>query len=114
MGVLAEKLSDEKGLVWPMNTAPFIVYLATIGDVAQDADKLYDELIKAGIEVLYDDRDARPGDKFADADLMGIPYRVVISSRTLESYSVEVKPRTSEETEIVKTKDLSTFFTSKQ
>jgi prolyl-tRNA synthetase len=113
MGVLAEKLSDEKGLVWPVNTAPFTVYLATIGDVSEVADKIYTELTASGIEVLYDDRDARPGDKFADADLMGIPYRVVISTRTLESESAELKMRTEEHTTEINLADIVQFLSSK-
>lgn len=101
MGVVAEKMSDEHGLVWHANIAPYHVYLATIGDVQEQAEKLLAELEQAGIEVLYDDRDERPGEKFADADLMGIPYRIVISQRTLESESVEVKVRISGDVQIV-------------
>lgn len=98
MGVLAEKFSDEKGLVWPVNTAPYQVYLATIGDVSDKADQLYQELTEAGIEVLYDDRDVRPGEKFADAELMGIPVRIVMSQKTLDNDEVELKNRTEEKT----------------
>jgi prolyl-tRNA synthetase len=105
MGVLAEKLSDEKGLVWPMNVAPFHVYLATIGDVNNKSNELYEKLQSEGIEVLYDDRDERPGNKFADADLMGIPIRLVVSERTLEHNNVELKLRNSEETELVNLDD---------
>ncbi len=101
MGVLAEKLSDNKGLAWPVNIAPYQVYLATIGDVAEQADKLYEELTNAGIDVLYDDRDERPGNKFADADLMGIPIRLVLSERTLEQNNVEFKLRSSDDVELV-------------
>ena len=101
MGVIAEIFADDKGLVWPVSVAPQQVYLATIGKVEEEANALYTQLQHAGIEVLYDDRDVRPGDKFNDADLMGIPYRIVISSRTLENDSVELKSRTSEDTEIV-------------
>lgn len=97
MGVLAEKFSDEKGLVWPMNVAPMHVYLATIGEVNAEAEKLIEELELAGVEVLYDDRNVRPGDKFTDAELMGIPIRVVMSLRTLEAKSVEVQYRNSDE-----------------
>ena len=96
MGVIAEKMSDAKGLVWHTNIAPYTVYLATIGDVATPANELYEELKAQGIDVLYDDRDTRPGDKFADADLMGIPYRLVISARTLADSQVELKSRTEE------------------
>lgn len=98
MGVLAEKFSDDKGLVWPMHTAPYQVYLATIGDVSDVAERLYNNLNEAGIEVLYDDRDVRPGEKFVDAELMGIPIRLVISQKTLDNNAVEIKHRTEEET----------------
>jgi prolyl-tRNA synthetase len=93
MGVIAEKMSDESGLNWPVNVAPFHVYLAAIGEVKSVADKLYEELQAAGIDVLYDDRDARPGDKFADAELMGIPYRLVVSERSLKEGNVELTIR---------------------
>ncbi|MGH9858333.1 MAG: proline--tRNA ligase, partial [Acidobacteriota bacterium] len=81
MGVIAEKFSDDKGLVWPENIAPAKVYLARLGDsgeVTSAADELYNRLTETRVTVLYDDREARPGEKFADADLMGIPYRVVV------------------------------------
>ncbi len=82
MGVMAELFSDEKGLLWPENVAPARVYLIAIGDAAAErAEALYDELIKLGVEVLYDDRAERPGVKFNDAELMGIPYRVTLSDR---------------------------------
>ncbi len=108
MGVIAEKMSDDKGLVWPENIAPTRVYLATIGahnKVTEAANSLYESLQKNGIEVLYDDRDVRPGEKFADADLIGIPYRVVISEKTVEADQIEVKRRTSTEVELIKPAD---------
>ncbi len=110
IGVIAEKMSDGRGLVWPENIAPFRVYLATIGTdaaVTQAAEDLYNSLYKSGVEVLYDDRDARPGEKFADADLLGIPHRVVISARTLEQQRVEYKARTSEEAELLSAEELN-------
>jgi prolyl-tRNA synthetase len=110
MGVIAEKMSDDKGLVWHTNIAPYKVYLATIGDVTEEAEKLYKNIIDSGIDVLYDDRDVRPGDKFADADLMGIPVRLVISSRMLESNSVEFKLRTGDETQEVKLTDIVEYL----
>jgi len=103
MGVLAEKMSDDKGLVWPENVAPYKVYLARIGvdnPVVKAADELYDQLTKAGVEVLYDDRDVRPGEMFADAELLGIPYRVVVSSKTVENGKHELKQRTGDETSL--------------
>jgi len=101
MGVLVEKFADDKGLVWPEAVAPFHVYLATIGDVAEQADALYDELSQKGIDVLYDDRDVRPGEKFTDADLLGIPHRIVLSPRLLEQGAIEYKARTSDEASIL-------------
>ncbi|HET7629946.1 MAG TPA: aminoacyl--tRNA ligase-related protein, partial [Candidatus Saccharimonadales bacterium] len=96
MGVIAEHFSDEKGLVWPVSVAPAQVYLARLGtnpEVIRSADELYQDLTEQGVTVLYDDRDLRPGEKFADADLMGIPYRVVISDKTLSAGTYELKPR---------------------
>jgi len=98
MGVIAEIFSDEKGLVWPKAIAPATVYLATIGNddsVIKMADDLYKTCQASNIGVIYDDRDVRPGEKFSDADLMGIPYRVVISPKTVDSGSFEVKERSS-------------------
>lgn len=102
MGVIVEKFADERGLVWPEAVAPAKVYLARLGDdpeVVRQADELYDRLAKAGIETLYDDRDARPGEKFADADLTGIPYRLVVSKKTQEAGRLELKSRRSTEAE---------------
>ena len=93
MGVIAEKLSDENGLVWPDVIAPYQVYLATIGDVVKEAEELYEWLTQQGIEVLYDDRDERPGAKFADAELMGIPHRIVLSPKLVEQNQIEYKAR---------------------
>jgi prolyl-tRNA synthetase len=97
MGVIVEKFADEKGLVWPESVAPAKVYLARLSDekeVAKAADDMYDSLSREGVEVLYDDRDLRPGEKFADAELMGIPYRLIVSKKTLESGQYELKART--------------------
>lgn len=106
MGLIAEHFSDDKGLVWPENVAPAKVYLVRIGQeqAVQHADELYDELTADGIEVLYDDRDERPGNKFADAELMGIPYRVTVSDRLIEAGQYEFTPRTGGET-ILLTRD---------
>ncbi|HMR72704.1 MAG TPA: His/Gly/Thr/Pro-type tRNA ligase C-terminal domain-containing protein [Candidatus Saccharibacteria bacterium] len=98
MGVIAEKLSDDKGLVWPEAIAPARVYLVQIGEeVAADAQKLYEQLMSQGIETLWDDRNMRPGEKFADADLYGIPHRIVVSAKTVAGNVVEYKARTSDE-----------------
>jgi prolyl-tRNA synthetase len=107
MGAIVELLADEQGMVWPENIAPAQVYLARLGeeeDVIKIADETYAMLQKEGIEVLYDDRDVRPGQKFADADLMGIPHRVVISAKTLAENKIEHKKRTEKEAKLT-TKD---------
>lgn len=107
MGVIAEKNSDEKGLVWPESIAPARVYLVEIGTEARtEAEKLYERLTSSGIETFWDDRDVRPGEKFADADLLGIPHRVVISEKTLAENKVEYKARTSVDTELLTADEL--------
>jgi prolyl-tRNA synthetase len=112
MGVIVEKFSDERGIVWPEAVAPAKVYLARLGteaEVVQAADELYKELTAKNISVLYDDReDARPGEKFADADLMGIPYRVVVSAKTVAAGQFELKKRTAQDTELLSQEDLLT------
>lgn len=95
MGVVVEKFADDKGLVWPENIAPAKVYLVRIGGEAaiKHADELYEELMAKGVEVIYDDRDERPGAKFADSELMGIPHRVTVSDRLLETNEYEYTSR---------------------
>ena len=94
MGVIVEKFADDKGLVWPKEVAPARVHLVQIGkESVAAADELYDTLQQAGISVLYDDRAARPGEKFADAELLGMPTRVTVSDRLLASGSYEVQDR---------------------
>ncbi len=104
MGVIAEKFADEKGLCWPESIAPFKYYLVGIGE---EGTKKAEEWYKGREnEVLFDDRDARPGEKFADAELMGIPYRVVISDKTLSSDSAEVTSRRTGESKLVKLSEI--------
>ncbi|MGH7141877.1 MAG: proline--tRNA ligase [Candidatus Saccharimonadales bacterium] len=101
VGVIAEHFADAKGLVWPEDVAPAKIYLASLGDseaVIKQADSMYSLLTGASISVLYDNRNVRPGEKFADADLMGIPYRVVVSDNTVISGTYEWKARTSDVT----------------
>ena len=100
MGTIVELLSDEKGLVWPESVAPFRVHLLSLG-ADEKAEEVYRTLTEAGIETLYDDRDARAGEKFAESDLLGIPYRIVIGRKSLETGTAEVKRRTGEEVESV-------------
>ena len=109
MGTIVEVFTDEKGIVWPENVAPFQVHLLVLGKdekVKQEADELYKTLQNAGVEVLYDDRDIQPGQKFADSDLIGIPNRVVVSNRSLEAGGVEFKKRTEEEGKILSAEEL--------
>ena len=101
MGLIAEHFADDKGLVWPENVAPYKVYLVSIGDVAEQANELYEKLKTAGVSVLFDDRDERPGAKFADAELIGLPYRVTISGRLLEEEKLEFTSRNGGETELL-------------
>lgn len=99
MGTIVEVLSDEKGIIWPEEVAPFRVHLILLGGpTAKDtADEIYKTLQAEGVEVLYDDRDLRAGEKFADADLIGIPTRVIIGEKTMASKMLEVKERNSDE-----------------
>jgi prolyl-tRNA synthetase len=103
MGVVAEKFADEKGLVWPVSIAPAQVYLVRIGNeqVIKHADELYGELGVLGIDVIYDDRDVRPGEKFSDSELMGIPHRITVSERLLADQHYEYTERRTGETEIL-------------
>lgn len=102
MGLIAEHFADDKGLVWPENIAPYKVYLISIGEKgASEADKLYDKLTSQGVEVLYDDRDERPGAKFADSELIGIPHRITVSDRLVEGGQFEYTLRSSGETAIL-------------
>lgn len=101
MGVIVEKFADDKGIVWPESVAPAKVYLVRIGgdEAIKSADSLYEELTADGIEVMYDDRDERPGAKFADAELMGVPYRVTVSDRLIAEGKYEYTVRASGETQ---------------
>ena len=99
-----ESLHDDKGIIWPAAIAPFGVVITPIkyeGEVKTAADKLYDQLSAAGIDVLLDDRDARPGFKFADADLIGFPVRINVGDRGLKEGKVEVKARKAPEAEMI-------------
>ncbi|MCA9344827.1 hypothetical protein KC946_03235, partial [Candidatus Saccharibacteria bacterium] len=108
MGTIAEILSDDKGLVWPENIAPAKVYLIALGgsDVIAETDKIYDMLSKKGISVIYDDRETSAGEKFGDADLMGIPYRLVVSSKNIESGKYELKKRTESDLKMLDIDDI--------
>lgn len=109
MGVIVEKFADEAGLVWPEAVAPFRVHLLSLGADEKTAE-IYGMLTAAGVEVLYDDRDISAGTKFAESDLLGMPYRVVIGKRSLESGKAEVKKRTDKDATEVAFDDLVSYF----
>ncbi|MHB8325102.1 MAG: His/Gly/Thr/Pro-type tRNA ligase C-terminal domain-containing protein, partial [Candidatus Dormibacteria bacterium] len=95
----AEEYHDQRGLALPISLAPFQVALVSVGsepEVVALADSVYQELVAAGLDVLYDDRDVSPGVKFADADLRGMPLRVTVSPRSLKQGGVELKRRQGE------------------
>lgn len=112
LGAIVEVHNDKNGIIWPETVAPFKVHLVEIksdkSEVKKTAEKLYNELLAKGIEVLYDDRDSKAaGEKFADADLIGIPRRAVISEKTLGKKGVEVRKRSSNDVKIVPLEDFS-------
>ncbi len=109
MGALVEVFRDEKGIIWPKSVAPYQVHLVSLGadeNVKQEAEKLYEKLTAKCVEVLWDDRDASAGAKLADADLIGIPVRLVVSKKTLADDSVEVKERDKKDAEMVKLSEI--------
>lgn len=101
MGVIAEKFADEKGLVWDENIAPYSHVIIVIGDHLEEAKKLARELEKTGADVLLDDRNSGFGQKAYDADLWGIPHRIILSDKTLEKGGYELKKRTETEGQII-------------
>lgn len=123
MGTVVEVFHDDRGMIWPQSVAPFLVHLIRLDcadekrnkQIVSSASKIYDKLVKDKVEVLYDDRPgSSAGEKFADSDLMGIPYRIVISDKTLSREEVEIKKRDSDKMQFVKIKDLSKFIKNLQ
>ncbi len=115
MGAIVEITADEQGLVWPLAVAPFRAHLISLGaekdeKVLKQASEVYELLTKTGIEVLWDDRPLPAGVKLADADLLGLPYRLIVSSRTTEKNEVEVKKRTAKNAELVPVKNLCAWL----
>ena len=105
VGTIVEACHDENGIIWPKSVAPYHVHLLSLGNdeaTTKTADKLYNDLLKKGIEVIYDDRNDSAGVKFKDADLIGLPLRLVISKRTLEKDCVEWKGRKEKEAKVIK------------
>lgn len=113
MGVIAEIYNDKKGLAWPESVAPFKVHLVSLNK-NEEAEKIYQDFKKAHIEVLFDDReDSSPGEKLKDVDLIGCPYRIIVSEKTLKEKSVELKKRFEEKTELIKIEKLINYFHKK-
>jgi prolyl-tRNA synthetase len=119
MGTIVEIHHDEKGIIWPSSVAPFDIHLISLKGgnekinkkIKENSEKLYKELEKTGKEVLYDDRENKSaGEKFADADLIGIPYRFVISEKTLKNNNVEIKKRDESKIKLVKIEQIHKLF----
>ncbi len=115
MAAIVEQYHDENGIIWPDAVAPFDVHLVSLAkkaddEVGQQAEDLYEELDDASLDALFDDRKESPGVKFADADLIGIPWRVTISARSLKNGGVEVKRRRESEAKIVPIDDLVDYL----
>ncbi|MFH1170575.1 MAG: aminoacyl--tRNA ligase-related protein [Candidatus Vogelbacteria bacterium] len=111
MGAIVEVTADNQGLIWPIAVAPFRAHLLSLGSnkdtaVITQATNVYNRLTEAGIEVLWDDRAVTTGIKFTEADLLGLPYRLVVSSRTVEKNLVEVKRRTADEIKLIPLQNL--------
>ena len=111
LGTVVEVLADDKGIIWPESIAPFQVHLLALGDdetTSAEADRVYKSLSKAGIEVLFDDRmNISAGEKFSDADLLGIPFRAVVSLRSIKEKGIELKKRAEEKGKIVSLEELT-------
>jgi prolyl-tRNA synthetase len=112
LAAVIEQNHDDKGIIWPLAIAPYPIYLCPLymesPQVATTAENLYADLESQGLQVLYDDRKESPGVKFNDADLLGIPIRVIISPRTMETNSIEVKRRSEKESELVPIEGIAT------
>ena len=107
MGTIVEIFHDDKGIIWPVSVAPFKAHFINLNAKKAEADKIYNDLIKNKIEILYDDSDRSVGEKLNDADLIGIPLRIIVSEKTLKQNAVEIKKRSEEKTQLVKISDLN-------
>ncbi|MDP3800141.1 MAG: aminoacyl--tRNA ligase-related protein [bacterium] len=110
IGVLAEVFNDDVGIKWPKSVAPFLIHLVSLGNTKTEAEKLYRTLAEKSVDVLWDDREESAGVKLSDADLIGIPYRIIVSDKTLAQESVEIKERGSDKVEMVKLGELSSWL----
>ncbi len=116
MGTVVEALADEKGIIWPETIAPFQIHLLVLGEdeaVMAEAKKVYETLEQNKVEVLFDDRTGiSAGEKFAETDLLGMPYRAVVSARSMKEGGIEIKKRTEEKGKIVSIGELLKMLTS--
>ncbi len=113
MGVIAEVFHDEKGILWPKAVAPALVHLVSLQGGEQKAEELYEDLLKKGVEVLYDDRlDPSPGQKLTDADLIGIPLRIVVSAKTISAGKIEVKKRNEKQEHLIDEREIIEYIHS--
>ena len=116
LGAAVEIYHDKKGIVWPETIAPFKIHLIELSagsntTIKKQVENIYKKMIAEGVEVLYDDRDDKTaGEKFADADLLGIPLRAVISPKTLEKNSVELKQRSKENVKLINITDVGAII----
>ncbi len=113
MGTIVEALHDTQGIIWPAAVAPFDIHLLVLSTntpVQEKAQALYGELQGKGYEVLFDDREVRPGQKFADSDLIGIPVRLVMSDKTVDQNVIECKLRSSQEASMIAASELGSFL----
>jgi len=115
MGTIVEVSHDEKGIIWPKNVAPFQIELVSLGDseVTKVTEKIYKDMLKREVEVLWDDREESAGNKLADADLLGFPLRIVVSKKTIDNDSVELKLRNSDKSELVRIDELNAVIADK-
>jgi prolyl-tRNA synthetase len=110
IGAIVEVCHDQNGIIWPEQVAPFGAHLLALGETKKYAQGVYEKLVDAGIEILYDDRDVSAGEKFAESDLIGIPTRLVVSENTLEKDSVEIKKRGQKDIQLIKLNDLKNLI----
>lgn len=111
LGAIAEVFHDKQGLIWPETVAPYKIFLIALDGKFKEAEKIYQRLEKEGLEVVYDDRpEIAPGERFADADLIGLPIRLIISAKTLKEKSVELKRRNKTGMELIKISALAKFL----
>jgi prolyl-tRNA synthetase len=118
VGALIEANHDEAGIIWPESVAPFDIAIANLqaGDAATDAacENLYGKMTAAGLDVLYDDRDDRPGAKFATMDLIGVPVQIIVGPKALAEGKVEVKHRRTGERELLSLEEVVNKFAAKK